>query len=105
MCRKYVYILNIYSFFLSLSLSPRLPQSALLEEQQQVMQRCAEERRKLAAEWTQFHTQEKLRQERAEREASRALERDAHREGSIISFAQVLYSALQLYSMCRSNWL
>nr|XP_046186738.1 fas-binding factor 1 homolog isoform X2 [Oncorhynchus gorbuscha] len=62
--------------------------SALLEEQQQVMQRCAEERRKLASEWTQFHTQEKLRQDRAEREASRALERDAHREGSIISMAQ-----------------
>ncbi|XP_062388019.1 fas-binding factor 1 homolog isoform X2 [Sardina pilchardus] len=62
--------------------------SALLEEQQQVMQRCAEERRKLAGEWTQFHTQEKQRQERVEREASRVLERDAHREGSIISFAQ-----------------
>lgn len=62
--------------------------SALLEEQQQVMQRCAEERRKLTAEWTQFHTQEKLCQERVEREASRALERDAHREGSIISMAQ-----------------
>ncbi|KAI4899188.1 hypothetical protein NFI96_028132, partial [Prochilodus magdalenae] len=62
--------------------------SALLEEQQAVMQRCAEERRKLAAEWTQFHTQEKVRQDRAEREASRALEREAHREGSIISIAQ-----------------
>ncbi|XP_028841718.1 fas-binding factor 1 homolog isoform X4 [Denticeps clupeoides] len=62
--------------------------SALLEEQQSVMQRCAEERRKLAAEWSQLHAQEKLRQERAEREASRALERDAHREGSIISMAQ-----------------
>eukprot|EP00063_Salmo_salar_P074230 XP_014049065.1 PREDICTED: fas-binding factor 1 isoform X14 [Salmo salar] len=62
--------------------------SALLVEQQQVMQRCAEERRKLAAEWTQFHTQEKQRQDRAEREASRALERDAHREGSIINMAQ-----------------
>ncbi|XP_072531239.1 fas-binding factor 1 homolog [Salminus brasiliensis] len=62
--------------------------SALLEEQQAVMQRCAEERRKLAAEWTQFHTQEKVRQDRAEREASRAMEREAHREGSIISIAQ-----------------
>ncbi|XP_071374810.1 fas-binding factor 1 homolog [Centroberyx affinis] len=62
--------------------------SALLEEQQSVMQRCAEERRKLAAEWAQFHTQEKQRQERAEREASRALERDAQREGSIFSLAQ-----------------
>ncbi|XP_050962537.1 fas-binding factor 1 homolog [Labeo rohita] len=62
--------------------------SALLEEQQSVMQHCAEERRKLAAEWSRFHTQEKLRQERIEREASRALERDANREGSIISMAQ-----------------
>ncbi|XP_043090954.1 LOW QUALITY PROTEIN: fas-binding factor 1 homolog [Puntigrus tetrazona] len=62
--------------------------SALLEEQQSVMQHCAEERRKLAAEWSRFHTQEKVRQERVEREASRAMERDAHREGSIFSMAQ-----------------
>uniref|UniRef100_A0A3P8XWY0 Fas-binding factor 1 C-terminal domain-containing protein n=1 Tax=Esox lucius TaxID=8010 RepID=A0A3P8XWY0_ESOLU len=62
--------------------------NALLEEQQQVMQHCAEERRKLAAEWAQFHAQEKQRQERAEREASRALERDAQRESSIVSMAQ-----------------
>uniref|UniRef100_A0A667X434 Fas-binding factor 1 C-terminal domain-containing protein n=1 Tax=Myripristis murdjan TaxID=586833 RepID=A0A667X434_9TELE len=62
--------------------------TALLEEQQSVMQHCTEERRKLAAEWAQFHTQEKQRQERAEREASKALERDAQREGSIISLAQ-----------------
>lgn len=53
------------------------------------MQHCAEERRKLAAEWSRFHSQEKLRQERVEREANRAMERDAHREGSIISMAQV----------------
>lgn len=58
--------------------------SALLEEQQSVMQHCAEERRK----WSRFHTQEKLRQERVEREASRAMERDANREGSIFSMAQ-----------------
>ncbi|XP_056099451.1 fas-binding factor 1 homolog [Rhinichthys klamathensis goyatoka] len=62
--------------------------SALLEEQQSVMTHCAEERRKLAAEWSRFHTQEKLRQERVEREASRLMERDAHREGSILSMAQ-----------------
>ncbi|XP_036409412.1 fas-binding factor 1 isoform X2 [Megalops cyprinoides] len=62
--------------------------SALLEEQQAVMKHCAEERRKLTAEWAQFHTQEKQRQEWAEREARRALERDASREGSIISMAQ-----------------
>ncbi|KAG7459563.1 hypothetical protein MATL_G00211980 [Megalops atlanticus] len=62
--------------------------SALLEEQQAVMKHCAEERRKLTAEWAQFHAQEKQRQEWAEREARRALERDASREGSIISMAQ-----------------
>ncbi|RXM28597.1 Fas-binding factor 1 [Acipenser ruthenus] len=60
------------------------------KEQQAVMQRCAEERRKLAAEWTEFHKQEKQRQERTEREASRALERDSHREGSLINLAQAL---------------
>uniref|UniRef100_A0A1A8CZY4 Fas (TNFRSF6) binding factor 1 n=1 Tax=Nothobranchius kadleci TaxID=1051664 RepID=A0A1A8CZY4_NOTKA len=58
---------------------------ALLEEQKTVMQHCAEERRKLAAEWTHFHTQEKQRHERAEREVNSLLER---REGSIISLAQ-----------------
>ncbi|XP_056308896.1 fas-binding factor 1 homolog isoform X3 [Danio aesculapii] len=62
--------------------------SALLEEQQSVMQHCAEERRKLASEWSRFHTQEKQRQERAERETARALERDTHREDTIISLAQ-----------------
>lgn len=50
------------------------------------MQQCAEERRKLAAEWTHFHTLEKQRRDRAEREVSSLLEK---REGSIISLAQV----------------
>lgn len=59
--------------------------SALLEEQKSVMQHCAEERRKLAAEWAHFHALEKQRHERAEREASSLLEK---REGSIISLAQ-----------------
>uniref|UniRef100_A0A3B4UTJ8 Fas binding factor 1 n=1 Tax=Seriola dumerili TaxID=41447 RepID=A0A3B4UTJ8_SERDU len=59
--------------------------SALLDEQKSVMQHCAEERRKLAAEWTHFHAQEKQRHERAEREVSSLLEK---REGSIISLAQ-----------------
>lgn len=62
--------------------------SALLEEQQSVMQHCAEERRKLASEWSRFHTQEKQRQERLERETARALERDTHREDTVISLAQ-----------------
>ncbi|XP_027141637.1 fas-binding factor 1 homolog isoform X2 [Larimichthys crocea] len=59
--------------------------SALLEEQKTVMQHCAEERRKLAAEWAHFHTLEKQRHERAEREVSSLLEK---REGSILSLAQ-----------------
>lgn len=61
-------------------------QSALVEEQKSVMQHCAEERRKLAAEWAHFHALEKQRHERAEREVSSLLEK---REGSIISLAQV----------------
>uniref|UniRef100_UPI0037E750DB fas-binding factor 1 homolog n=1 Tax=Semicossyphus pulcher TaxID=241346 RepID=UPI0037E750DB len=59
--------------------------SALLEEQKSVMQQCADERRMLAAEWAHFHTLEKQRHERAEREASSLLEK---REGSILSLAQ-----------------
>ncbi|XP_039978340.1 fas-binding factor 1 homolog isoform X2 [Xiphias gladius] len=59
--------------------------STLLEEQKSVMQHCAEERRKLAAEWHHFHAQEKQRHERAEREVSSLIEK---REGSIISLAQ-----------------
>ncbi|KPP77261.1 fas-binding factor 1-like [Scleropages formosus] len=63
---------------------------AMEREELERAKRCAEERRKLSAEWAQLHAQEKLRQERAEREASRALERDAHREGSLISMVQGL---------------
>ncbi|KAG7504681.1 hypothetical protein JOB18_014128 [Solea senegalensis] len=59
--------------------------SALLEEQKSVMQHCAEERRKLAADWAHFHATEKQRHERAEREVGSLLEK---REGSIISLAQ-----------------
>lgn len=53
------------------------------------MQHCAEERRKLAAEWAHFHTLEKQRHERAEREVSSLLEK---REGSILSLAQVSHN-------------
>ncbi|KAF0032527.1 hypothetical protein F2P81_014817 [Scophthalmus maximus] len=60
-------------------------ESALLEEQKSVMQHCAEERRKLAAEWAHFHALEKQRHERAEREVGSLLEK---REGSIIGLAQ-----------------
>ncbi|CAL8270723.1 unnamed protein product [Lota lota] len=62
--------------------------SALLEEQQAVMQRCGEERRKMAAEWAQLHAAERQRQEQAERQASRHLERDAHAHSSIVAMAQ-----------------
>ncbi|XP_063315101.1 fas-binding factor 1 isoform X2 [Pelobates fuscus] len=62
--------------------------SALLEEQQSVMMRCAEERRKLAAEWSEFYTQHKLSKERAEKDVNRALMLETQREGTIISLAK-----------------
>lgn len=57
------------------------------------MQHCADERRKLAAEWADFRTQEKQRHQRAEREVGSLLEK---REGSIISLAQVIQTTLHL---------
>ncbi|XP_004918510.1 fas-binding factor 1 isoform X2 [Xenopus tropicalis] len=62
--------------------------SALLEEQQSVMSRCTEERRKLAAEWSDFHTQQKLSKERAEKEANRVIVAETQREGAIINLAK-----------------
>ncbi|XP_059527263.1 fas-binding factor 1 [Myotis daubentonii] len=62
--------------------------SALLEEQKSVMHKCGEERRRLAAEWTEFFTQQKLSKERAEREVEWALQVDAQREGTLISLAK-----------------
>ncbi|XP_041431871.1 fas-binding factor 1 homolog isoform X3 [Xenopus laevis] len=62
--------------------------STLLEEQQSVMSRCAEERRKLAAEWSDFHNQQKLSKERAEKEANRAIMAETQREGVIINLAK-----------------
>uniref|UniRef100_A0A8C5R9L8 Fas binding factor 1 n=1 Tax=Leptobrachium leishanense TaxID=445787 RepID=A0A8C5R9L8_9ANUR len=62
--------------------------SALLEEQQSVMRRCAEERQKLAVEWSEFHTQHKLSKEQVERDANRALMLETQREGTIISLAK-----------------
>ncbi|OWK13993.1 FBF1 [Cervus elaphus hippelaphus] len=64
------------------------PQSALLEEQKSVMRKCGEERRRLAAEWAEFFAQQKLSKERAEREAERALQVDAQREGTLVSLAK-----------------
>ncbi|ELK35756.1 Fas-binding factor 1 [Myotis davidii] len=62
--------------------------SALLEEQKAVMRQCGEERRRLAAEWAEFFTQQKLSKERAEREAEWALQVDAQREGTLIRLAK-----------------
>lgn len=64
-------------------------QSALLGEQQSVMQRCAEERRRLAGEWTEFHTQQKLNNGRMERDTNRSLQLNAQQEGTIFSLAKV----------------
>lgn len=65
------------------------PQSALLEEQKSVMHKCGEERQRLAAEWAELFAQQKLRKERAEREAERALQLDTQREGTLVSLAKV----------------
>ncbi|XP_072339107.1 fas-binding factor 1 homolog isoform X2 [Scyliorhinus torazame] len=62
--------------------------SALLEEQQSVMHRCAEERRRLASEWAEFHTQQKLNNERIERGANRTLQLNAQQEGTVVSLAK-----------------
>ncbi|NXN12575.1 FBF1 factor, partial [Indicator maculatus] len=62
--------------------------SCLLEEQKSVMQKCSEERRKLAAEWAEFHTQQQLSKERMERDMERALQMDSHREGTLMSLAK-----------------
>lgn len=53
------------------------------------MHKCGEERRRLAAEWAEFYAQQKLSKERAEREAERALQADAQREGTLVSLAKV----------------
>ncbi|XP_067860476.1 fas-binding factor 1 homolog isoform X2 [Heptranchias perlo] len=62
--------------------------STLLEEQQSVMQRCAEERRRLAGEWAEFHTQQKLSNGRIERDTNRSLQLNAQQEGTIFSLAK-----------------
>ncbi|XP_048347062.1 fas-binding factor 1 isoform X1 [Sphaerodactylus townsendi] len=62
--------------------------NALLEEQKSVMQKCAAERHRLAVEWSEFHTQQRLSKERTEREVDRALQIDTQREGAIMSLAK-----------------
>ena len=78
-----------WDLVLLLSLSGNAPQSALLEEQKSVMQKCSQEQRKLAAEWAEFHTQQQLRKEQMERNMDRALKMDSQREGTIMSLAKV----------------
>lgn len=73
----------------------RLRQSALLEEQASVMEHCAAERRRLDAEWANFHSAEKQRQEQQEREVSSLLEK---RESAIISLANVSVHAPVLHA-------
>ncbi|XP_068120343.1 fas-binding factor 1 [Hyperolius riggenbachi] len=62
--------------------------SALLEEQQSVMTYCAEERRKIAAEWEELRSQKKLSKERVESDLTRAKIAESHREGALISLAK-----------------
>lgn len=59
------------------------------------MNKCGEERRRLAAEWAEYFTQQKLSKERAEREAERAMHADSQREGTIISLTKVGPRALR----------
>ncbi|XP_077107892.1 fas-binding factor 1 isoform X2 [Ranitomeya variabilis] len=62
--------------------------SALLGEHQSVMTRCEEERKKLAAEWSEYHTQQKLSKERAEKDVTRTIMAESQRESAIISLAK-----------------
>ncbi|XP_075701729.1 fas-binding factor 1 [Rhinoderma darwinii] len=62
--------------------------SALLKEHQSVMTCCEEERKKLAAEKSEFHTLQKLSKERAEKDVSRAIMAESQREGAIISLVK-----------------
>ncbi|XP_073444012.1 fas-binding factor 1 isoform X2 [Dendrobates tinctorius] len=62
--------------------------SALLGEHQSVMTRCEEERKKLAAEWSEYHTQQKLSKERAEKDVARTIMVESQRESAIISLAK-----------------
>ena len=61
----------------------------MLEEQKSVMNKCGEERRRLAAEWVEYFREEKVSKERGEGEAERAMHADSQREGTIISLTKV----------------
>lgn len=54
-----------------------------------MMQMCSEERRKLAAEWAEFHTQQQLFKEQMECDRNQALQMESEREGTIKSLAKV----------------
>ncbi|XP_050185753.1 fas-binding factor 1 homolog [Myiozetetes cayanensis] len=50
--------------------------NTLLEEQKSMLQKCSEERGKLEAEWAEFHTQEKLREEWEEQKMEQSRQMD-----------------------------
>ncbi|XP_061416805.1 fas-binding factor 1 [Lethenteron reissneri] len=60
----------------------------LLKEQEAVMARCGEERKRLAAESAEAQEWRARRADGAEREAARKAERDAQREAAVIKLAQ-----------------
>ncbi|XP_032822885.1 fas-binding factor 1 isoform X2 [Petromyzon marinus] len=60
----------------------------LLKEQEAVMARCGEERKRLAAESAEAQEWRARRADGAEREAARQAERDAQREAAVIKLAQ-----------------
>lgn len=66
-----------------------------MEEQASVMEHCAVERRRLDAEWANFHSAEKQRHEQLEKEISSLLEK---RESAIISLANVSVYAPVLHT-------
>ncbi|XP_053941426.1 trichohyalin-like [Cuculus canorus] len=62
--------------------------SALLEKEKSVMQKCSEERQKLAAEWAEVRTQQQLSKEWMKHEVERTLQMHSQREGTILSLAK-----------------
>ncbi|NXJ88327.1 FBF1 factor, partial [Corythaixoides concolor] len=62
--------------------------STLLEEQKSVMRKCSEERRKLAAEWAEFHTWKQLSKEQMDHDMDRAQQMDCLRESTIMSLGK-----------------
>lgn len=66
------------------------------------MEHCAAERRRLDAQWANFHSGEKQRQEQLEKEVSSLLEK---RESAILSLANVSVYAPVLHTAVGTEWL